>query len=395
MRGCIDVMKSEKGERFYYLDNLKVFLVILVIVHHVGQAYGPTGGFWHYQSSLGESIPALGRFFAVNAGFFMGFLFLISGYFFPMSYDRNNGKSFLQKRLLRFGIPLLFVFLIIEPVQMYFYYTVYSGNEPLSFFQYYAKIWFGVGGMPEGFIDSIDRFPHLNFGYAWFIQHLLVYAIFYWLFRKIFKKPILKQESKPFTALHMFIIFITIAVSSLIVRIWYPIDYWVGLLGFFQVEIAHWPQYLVMFVVGIIAYRKNWLNTLSIKTGYTSLLIAILLALGVYIGTLNALYGQFESWWKVWAIYESLLAVTMVFGLLTLFREIGNRTTPFLQTLSRSSFAAYIFHMPIVLTVQYALDTVVIGGAIGKFIIVSVISVAITYALCAFLVRVKPLGKIL
>ena len=122
---------------------------------------------------------------------------------------------------------------------MYFYYTSYSGNAPLSFFQYYTNIWLGIGGMPEGFIDSIGRFPHLNFAHAWFIQHLLVYAVFYWLFRKIFKKPILKQENKPFTALHMLIIFIVIAVPSLIVRIWYPIDYWVGLLGFFQVEIAH------------------------------------------------------------------------------------------------------------------------------------------------------------
>ena len=387
-------MQSEKNERLYYLDNLKVFLVILVIIHHVGQAYGPTGGFWHYQSSIGESIPALGRFFAVNAGFFMGFLFLISGYFFPMSYDRNNGKGFLQKRLLRFGIPLLFVFLIIEPVQMYFYYTVYSGNEPLSFFQYYANIWFGFSGMPEGFIDSIGRFPHLNFAHAWFIQHLLVYAIIYWLFRKIFNKPVFKQESKPFTSLHILIIFVAIAVPSLIVRIWYPIDYWVGLFGFFQVEIAHWPQYLVMFIVGVIAYRKNWLHTLTVKTGYASLIIGLLLVLGVYSGAINLLAGFMESW-KIWSIYESLLAVTVIVGLITLVREIGNQATPFLQTLSRSSFAAYIIHMPIVLLIQYALDTVVIGGAVGKFVTVSIFSVVLTYVLSALLIRIKPLSKIL
>ena len=387
-------MQNKQNGRLHYLDNLTIFLIILVIVHHVGQAYGPTGGFWHYRSSIGESISTLGRFFAVNAGFFMGFLFLISGYFFPMSYDRSNGKGFVQKRLLRFGIPLLFVFLIIEPVQMYFYYTVYSGNAPLSFFQYYLNIWFGFGGMPEGFIDSIDRFPHLNFGYAWFIQHLLVYAVVYWLFRKIVKKPIIKQESKLFTALHLLIIFVVIAASSLIVRIWYPIDYWVGLLGFFQVEIAHWPQYLVMFVIGIIAYRKNWLNTLNAKIGYASLLIAILLVVGVYNGIIGTLYGLLE-FWKIWAIYESLLAVTMIFGLLTLLREIGNRTTPFLKILSRSSYAAYIVHMPIVLAIQYALDTVVIGGAVGKFITVSVISVVLTYILSALLIKIKPLGKVL
>jgi peptidoglycan/LPS O-acetylase OafA/YrhL len=387
-------MQSEKKERLYYLDNIKIFLVILVILHHVGQAYGPTGGFWHYQSSLGESIPNLGRFYAVNAAFFMGFLFMISGYFFPISYDRTNGVGFLQKKLLRLGVPLLFVFLILEPLQMYFYYTMYSGNAPLPFFEFYVRIWFGIGGVPDGFIDSLGRFPYLNFGHAWFIQHLLVYAIIYWFLRKILKTPTLKQESKAFSAFHILVIFLVIAVISLIVRIWFPIDHWVGVFGFFQVEVAHWPQYIVMFTVGITAYRKNWLNTLKKGTGYALLFVALLLTVGVYSGVAGVVIGFFEPF-NMWAVYGSLLAVTMIFGLLTLFREIGNKTTPFLQMLSRSSFAAYIIHMPIVIAVQYALDTVVIGGAVGKFVTVSVISLVLTYTISALLIKVKPLGKVL
>ena len=386
-------MQREQDGRLFYLDNIKIFLTILVIVHHVGQAYGPTGGFWPFRSSLEESIPMLGLFFSVNAAFFMGFFFFISGYFIPMSYDHGNGDGFLRKRLLRLGVPLLFVFLIMSPLQMYFHYTLYSGNEPLSFFKYITTIWFGIHGMPEGFIEASGIFPEMNFGHAWFIQHLLVYATFYWLFRRIIKKPLLKQEEKPFSALHLFVIFFVIAVPSFIVRIWYPIDYWRGLFGFFQVEIARWSQYLVMFIVGIIAYRKNWLVTLKARTGYIALFIAILNVVARYIG-FNPWFLGWE-WELIWAIWESFIAVFIIFGLLTLFREKGNRTTPFLKTLSRSSYAAYIFHMPIVLVVQYAFDRVVIGGAVGKFITVSFISVVTTYALSALLVKVKALGKIL
>jgi len=386
-------MQSDQNGRLFYLDNIKIFLTILVIVHHVGQAYGPTGGFWPFRSSLEESIPALGRFFSINAAFFMGFFFLISGYFLPMSYDHGNGDGFLRKRLLRLGIPLLFVFIIMSPLQMYFHFVLYSGNEPLPFFQYVTNIWFGIHGRPEGFIESAGIFPEMNFGHAWFIQHLLVYATFYWLFRRIIKKPLLKQEERPFSALHLFVIFFVIAVPSFIVRIWYPIDYWRGLFGFFQVEIARWSQYLVMFIVGIIAYRKNWLVTLKARTGYIALFIAILNVVARYIG-FNPWFLGWE-WELIWAIWESFIAVFIIFGLLTLFREKGNRTTPFLKTLSRSSYAAYIFHMPIVLVVQYAFDRVVIGGAVGKFITVSFISVVASYALSVLLVRVKALGKIL
>ena len=385
-------MRSEGKERLFYLDNIKILMVLLVIVHHVGQAYGPTGGFWHYQSSLGESIPTLYRFFGVNAAFFMGCLFLISGYFFPLSYDRSDGKGFLQKKLLRFAIPLLFVLLVMEPLQMYFYYARYSGNAPVPFLQYYTQIWFGLGGMPEGFVDSLGRFPYLNFGHVWFIQHLLVYAVIYWLLRKwIWTQP-MKQEIKPFTALHLVIIFVVIALLVSVVRIWYPIDYWVGIFGFIQVEVAHWPQYIVLFIVGIIAYRKDWLRNLNATTGYVCFGLALLLIAGVYSGVASALINRFTSW-DVWAVYGSLLAVTMVFGLITVFREFGNRTTPFLQAISRGSFAAYIIHLPIVLTVQYALDTVVIGGAVGKFITVSVLSIFTTYVVSVLLTRIKPLGK--
>ena len=201
----------------------------------------------------------------------------------------------------------------------------------------------------------------------------------------------LKQESRPFTALHLCILFLIIAVASLIVRLWYPIDYWIGVFGFFQVEVAHWPQYLVLLTVGVIAYRKNWLNTLTAKTGYIALAIAVLMVAIVYIGILNHLLVL----WYVWAIYGSLLAVSMIWGLLTLFREKANRTTPFLKTLARSSYAAYIIHMPIVLAIQYTLDSVVIGGVAGKFITVSVLSLVLTYTFCALLVKVKPFSKIL
>ena len=34
------------NRRLYFLDNLRVALIMLVIAHHVAQTYGPTGGDW-------------------------------------------------------------------------------------------------------------------------------------------------------------------------------------------------------------------------------------------------------------------------------------------------------------------------------------------------------------
>ena len=95
------------SNRLLYLDNLKVCLTVLVIFHHAGQAYGDGGGWAYHPSNPAECMPWIWHFFSVNAAFFMGLFFLISGYFVPTSFDKQGAKVFVQKKLIRLGIPLL------------------------------------------------------------------------------------------------------------------------------------------------------------------------------------------------------------------------------------------------------------------------------------------------
>lgn len=380
------LINKDDKKRLYFFDNIKIFLTMLVIIHHVGQPYGP-GGFWRYISSLGESTEHLGRFFGLNAAYFMGFFFLISGYFTVKSYDKNEGKGFLKNRLIKLGIPLLFVFLIMMPLVCYSFYMVSSGNTPMSFFQYYIKIWFGAGGEPAGYIKW-DVFPEMNFGHAWYIEHLLVYTVVYFIIRKIFKKKTIKQESKPFTIWKILLLMVIVAGATAIIMIWYDIDYWTGLLGFFQVELAHWPQYLILFVTGIIAYRKNWIFTLKARTGYILLGISIVFAAVSFIPAVR-MPGMVRH------VCYAIFCVCIIFGIITLFREKFNKTNPFLSALSKSSYAAYLIHFPIAIALQYALDKVSIGGVWGKFITVSILSIVVSYGISYLLTKVKFIKKVL
>ena len=87
-------------KRLLYLDNLKVCLTVLVIFHHAGQAYGDGGGWAYTPSNPAEVMPWIWHFFSVNAAFFMGMFFLISGYFVPASYDKQGASVFVQKKLM-------------------------------------------------------------------------------------------------------------------------------------------------------------------------------------------------------------------------------------------------------------------------------------------------------
>ena len=46
-------------------------------------------------------------FIDINQAYFMGLLFLISGYFSPQSLDRKGPARFVRDRLIRLGIPLV------------------------------------------------------------------------------------------------------------------------------------------------------------------------------------------------------------------------------------------------------------------------------------------------
>ena len=54
----------------------------------------------------------MGHFFCVNATFFMGLFFMISGYFFAPSFDKKGFTKFTIDKLIRYGIPLVFVYWI-------------------------------------------------------------------------------------------------------------------------------------------------------------------------------------------------------------------------------------------------------------------------------------------
>jgi glucan biosynthesis protein C len=103
--------------RLYFIDNLRILLITLVIMQHLSVTYGGEGS-WYYKEGRADEISAivLTVHNAVNQAFFMGFLFLISGFFTPGSYDRKEPSRFFKERLLRLGIPILCYDFVIGPL---------------------------------------------------------------------------------------------------------------------------------------------------------------------------------------------------------------------------------------------------------------------------------------
>jgi len=367
--------------RFYYLDNLKVLLIILVIMHHVGQAYGVTGGAWVY-SYPGERVKALGLLFFFNASFFMGLFFFISGYFYPQSFDRHGIHKFIKDKFIRFGIPLTFAYFIMTPLLDYVKY-VHSVRE-ISLPDFYLQTWLESGlrlVYPGGF----------HFGHLWFVEHLLVYAILYAVIRTLLQKcapaPSIATPRQVKLSIIIFYILILGFVSHLLRTAGgFPTDRWIAFLGVIQMEPAHLPQYISLFVFGILAYRWSFLDAITTPRN----ILWLVPGLGIFVVIVVQFYitGSREQAFFLREYKEALLCVGMCIGLLALFKTLFNRTGRIVQILSENAFGAYVIHVPVVVAFQYAFDPVK-TGAFALFIIVSFLSILGSF-LMSIILRLIP-----
>ena len=113
-------MSTAARPRMLFIDNLRIFLITMIVLLHLAVTYGGAGD-WHYQEFTMEEAGLLaGIIFSLFTmtviGFSVGCFFLIAGYFTPGSCDRKGRRRFLIDRLLRLGIPLVIYIVVFDPI---------------------------------------------------------------------------------------------------------------------------------------------------------------------------------------------------------------------------------------------------------------------------------------
>ena len=351
--------RAMQKKRMYSLDTLKVVITCLVIAHHASQAYGPTGGSWVYHNSNGI-VQWLGNFMAVNMSFMMGLFFMISGFFLPASFKGQTLGSFTGKKLNRLMIPVLIIMFAIVPVYFYIADMLHAPSR-IGFFAYY-------------FFNYLGEF-RISYEHGWYLLHLCLYSVGYAVVKTLLKNR--KAKVLPFKTYYVFVLSLLVCVVSYFVRLAFPIDRWVNLLGFFALEPAHVPQYVLFFSFGVLAGENNYFETISKKTGCMLACIGAVMALLIYLGDW---VGPVQGFiWRYWVLYESFMAAFLAVGLIIVFREFFSGTSKLQNILASSAFTAYILHNLFVVPFQVLLDSSPLGPW-ARFIAVSALSIVCAFA---------------
>jgi glucans biosynthesis protein C len=373
-------MKNNK--RMVYLDRLKVFLTMLVALHHLAITYGGEGGWYYYER--GDSLLAgilLTMFTAVNQSFFMGLFFLISGYTTPASYDRKGAIRFLKDRLIRFGIPLLLFMVLIDPLLWY----VSTGYEG-SFSSYISE-----HVLTNPWKGLIEFEP----GPLWFLFALLLFNLGYVIYRKL-SAGSTAGLPKSLTGKMVVWYLLAAGILNFLARM-LPIGETV-----LSLQLGYFPAYIGMFIGGIAAYRGQWLLQLKVSTARKWMLasIGMILLLPVVMALGGALDGHADafkggvSWQSAfYSMLDPVLGLGISYALLVLFRERLDKTSKRAAWMSAHAFMVYFLHALVVTYSAYGLRGLE-WHPLLKYMIVGMAVVPLCFLAAAIAMRIPGAKKV-
>jgi peptidoglycan/LPS O-acetylase OafA/YrhL len=369
-------------ERDFYIDCLRSVMIALVVLLHTAITYGGWGN-WFYHELRPSSTPSsviLSLFCTTNQAYFMGFLFLLAGYFTPGSLERKGYARFLSDRFLRLGLPLLAFGLILGPVTI----AMVSAAAGNGFWSTFVRLW--------------NRREFIN-GPLWFNQALLMFSLTYCAWRAWFGVSLINTQRapRPVPSYGWWLLSAAgVGAAALAIRQVVPTG--VNVIG---LQLGYFASYIFLFCLGIAAWRHDWLRQLKwehARPWITSLAVAWLsMPVVILVASLN---GPREpnssglSWTAIaYAFWEPFVAWGLIAAWLLVFRRYMNRSSGFWTWVNRRSYAVYIIH-PVVLVGISLLLSGWAAPALVKFAVTGILTCTTCWILADALVRAPGLRRI-
>jgi len=305
-------------------------------------------------------------------------------YFSPGSVDRKGAGPYLKDRLIRLGIPLLLYMVVISPL-----------------FEYLVALYYNFQGAFGEFLSQYLKSSarSLPVGPLWFVETLLIFSLFYALWRLLLKPATTPapSESKAPSNWAIAGFALILGVLTFVVRIWLPVGWMFNLLG---LQFPFFVQYIALFIVGILAYRRNWFAGLSDAQGkvwrwITPVLVVLFFVLfitgGALEGNLDPFMGGVHWQSFGFSVWEQFMCMAMVVTLLVWFRIKFNRQSALVAKLSAAAYATFIFHLPVIVLLAIALRGIRLDLGL-KFVLVAPVAVSLSF-LVGYVVKRLPLAR--
>lgn len=381
----MEIIKNSRKSKILYVENLRILLSALVVIVHMACTYGGPGG-WTYEeggAGLGSILP-LTVLNATGQSFFMGMFFFFGAYFTHLSFQKKGLGHFVKDRFIRLGIPMILTYYFISPLTSFIVWPI-KHPEQVDFS--FVELWssgraFGVGVM-------------------WFAEALIYFTIFYMVARILI--PWLRRKEKltlpKITSQHIFISAVLLGIVTFLFRLIFPL-FTHNPTNF---TLGHFPQYIFLFVLGIIVARydsdhlvsfrqaKKWM---WVSLGMIFILFPLIFFLGgAQSGDIKPFFGGFTWHSLAFSLWEQITGIAIMVTLMGILKVKWNQQSKLSASLSGSAYAVYVFHPPVIVWISILFvnwDAM----HLVKFLVITPIALVATYGVALLIKQIPILKKI-
>jgi len=356
--------------RIYFLDNLRTFLIFLVVLLHSGLVYEIVlENTWIViDPATANSIGLIRMYLDL---FVMFIIFFISGYFIPVSLKNKNSWDFIKSKFKRIIVPWVIAVLTLIPAYkaIFLFSRGLPQEEWYSYFHFFQR----AGGDLSFFADN----PVQN--WLWFLPVLFMFQVLYLALSKI-------------NLLTIKISLKTGVIATVVIGLIYSmLISEIGLRGWFHSSLLHFQRerlliYFMAFLLGSLCFKLNVFESEKKNMKYYVLANVVLtLALGVFtVVALNLFFNIIDPGRNYFfvsklidriAYYTTALLsmLSFLYVFIHLFRFNFNKNTLLMKNLNKSSYSVYIIHVIVMGVIALAMINLQIPGFI-KFIILTIVT---------------------
>jgi glucans biosynthesis protein C len=323
----------QKTERQYYIDWLRILLIISVFLFHIGMIFNTWD--WHIKNDqqYGGILRSV-MIFLHN--WRMPLLFLLSGAGTYFALGKRTPGQYLSERFKRLFIPLVAGIFILVPVQVY----IEKASEYNSLLEFYPHMFEGI--YPEG---------NFSWHHLWFITYLFVIALFISPFLGLLRSEkftgfTIRLEGIVTGPLALNIFIIPLLLSQIVLRNYFEfgtnslVDDW-----------ASMAFYIIFFLAGFILLPNK--NIAEAIRKQRLLYLAETIILTVIMFRVPGLFESERSGEVIWDVIAIFLAWACGITAVGFAKQYLNVDSGFRKLANEAIFPFYLLHQPVIIVVGY------------------------------------------
>lgn len=332
--------------RRHYIDNIRSFTVLLVILYHSIYIFNSVGVISNINV---KGIPDMDMLLYFVYPWFMCLLFLIAGICARYSLQKRTEKKFISERIRKLIIPSTLGVLLIGWINGYIisrYVDMFGGNAVPGILKYFIYCLSGIGPL-------------------WFLHELFLASIILILIRRIDKNDSIYRACAGLNIVVILLLFIVVWGSSFVLNTPLITVYRNGI-------------YILMFLFGYYIFSNNNIQA-KIGENYIPLMITSII-MGIayvwyYFGTNYTTDACLTSF------FTNVYLWFMILGIIGYGKAHLEFDNKFTQFLNKRSFGLYILHYPVMVCSAYVITTYFNIPMMYVYISVFLITIVLTFIL--------------